>query len=128
MLALAIPYLLVFVAALVATLLLTPLVRETARRLGMVDSPDARRINTVPIPRGGGLAIVLGVYATYLFLLAFTDRPLIHGLPDAKAGALFALSGAIALLGLADDKFSLSPKAKLLGQVEIGRASCRERV
>ena len=107
MLKLALPYVFVFFAALVATLILTPIVREINRRLGMVDRPGARRINTVPIPRGGGLAIVVGVYATYAAFLAFTGRPPIHGLPDAGAFALFALSVAIALLGYADDKFSL---------------------
>ena len=46
-----------FVASLMLTLLLTPVVREINRRLGMVDRPDARRIKKVAIRRGGGLAL-----------------------------------------------------------------------
>ena len=55
------PFLSAFAGSLVLTLLLTPVVRELNRRLGMVDKPDPRRINTMPVPRGGGVAIVLGV-------------------------------------------------------------------
>ena len=47
-----IPYVIVFASTLVLTLLLTPVVREACRFFGMVDMPDARRINRIPIPRG----------------------------------------------------------------------------
>src|SRR4029450_7039161 len=41
-------------------LLLPPLIRRTVRRYGIVDRPNARRVNTRPIPRAGGLAIAVG--------------------------------------------------------------------
>ena len=44
-----------FLASFLLCLVLTPLVRGLARRLGMVDVPSARRINKTPVPRGGGL-------------------------------------------------------------------------
>ena len=112
-------YLVVFLAPLVLTLLLTPVVREVNRRLGLVDRPDARRINKVPIPRGGGLALVVGVILPYAAFHAVTGRPWLQGLSDDRAYALVTLAVAIALLGFADDKFSLSPKVKLLGQVVV---------
>ena len=65
MIAKLLPYLSVFFGSLVATLILTPIVRELNRKFGMVDKPDPRRINTVPIPRGGGLAIVLGLVTNH---------------------------------------------------------------
>ena len=40
------------------SLVLTPLARWFMRRIGAVDQPDSRRVNKVPIPRGGGLAVV----------------------------------------------------------------------
>ena len=43
-------------AALLA-LVLTPLVRRVVLRYEIVDRPEARRVNTVPVPRGGGLAV-----------------------------------------------------------------------
>ena len=115
----ALPYLAAFFAPLAVTLLATPVVRELNRRLGMVDRPDPRRINKVPIPRGGGVALVFGVFAPYLAFHLVTGRPWIQGLADSQAYALAALAVAITLLGFADDRFSLPPKAKLLGQVVV---------
>ena len=119
MIAKLLPYLTVFFGALVATLILTPVVRELNRRLGMVDKPDPRRINTVPIPRGGGLAIVLGVGLSYGIFLMVTGRSVLFGVPDATSYKMTVLAVAIALLGLTDDKLSLPPKLKLLGQLAV---------
>ena len=113
------PYAAVFLGALLLTLVLTPIVRELNRRLGMVDKPDPRRINKVPIPRGGGLAVVLGLFVSYGIFLAVTGRPGIYGLPQPTFWKMAVLSLSIAALGLADDKFSLPPKLKLLGQVVV---------
>ena len=113
------PYLAAFLGSLVLTLVLTPVVREVNRRLGMVDKPDPRRINTVPVPRGGGLAILLGVAISYGLFLFVTGRPGLYGMSDAKFLKMVVLSFAIAGLGLADDKFSLPAKVKLLGQLVI---------
>ena len=114
------PYATCFAAALVLTLVLTPLVRETNRRLGMVDKPDPRRINKVPIPRGGGIALVLGVTISFSLFIAFTGRPAMQGVSDGHFLRLGILAFVMALVGLADDKFSLPPKVKLLGQVVVG--------
>ena len=54
---------------------LTPLCRRLARRFGMVDTPSARRINTVPVPRGGGLAIYLATTLTLLVYVLMTGKP-----------------------------------------------------
>ncbi|MCS6776085.1 MAG: hypothetical protein NZ557_06045, partial [Chthonomonadaceae bacterium] len=51
------------VAALVAALLtmgVTPAVRRWAERMNAIDLPEERRVNTRPMPRAGGIAIVLG--------------------------------------------------------------------
>ncbi|MBO7721208.1 MAG: hypothetical protein J6T01_02260 [Kiritimatiellae bacterium] len=113
------PYITVFAASLLATLVLTPLVREINRGLGMVDEPGGRRINTRAVPRGGGAAIAIGVNLSYLVFVALTGRPVVFGLPDAVSCKIMALSLAIALLGLGDDKFSLPPAVKLAGQVSV---------
>ena len=113
------PYAVVFLGALLLTLILTPVVREVNRRIGMVDKPDPRRINKVPIPRGGGLAIVLGMALSYGVFLLVTGRPCVYGLANAVSLKMSILAVATALLGLADDRFSLPPKLKLLGQLVI---------
>ncbi len=118
-------YLCAFLAALALTLLLTPLVREMNRRLGMVDRPDPRRINKVPIPRGGGLALFLGVIVSHAVVLYFTGRPALMGAEVAAGSAwkLAVLSAAIVAIGFADDKWSLHPKVKLAGQLAVALAT-----
>lgn len=107
-----------FVASLLLTLLLTPVVREINRRLGMVDRPDPRRINKVPIPRGGGLALYLGVSTVFgLCVLIFGESVLAGSL--SRFLRLLLLATATMALGYADDKFGLNPRAKLLGQVSV---------
>lgn len=113
------PYLASFFGALALTLVLTPLVREMNRKLGMVDKPDPRRINKVPIPRGGGLALVLGVSLSYAAFVLLSGRPAMQGVSDWAFLRLGILAIAMAAVGLADDKFSLRPKVKLLCQVVV---------
>ena len=119
MIAKILPYACVFIGSLGLTLILTPLVRELCRKVGMVDKPDPRRINKVPIPRGGGMAIVLGMAISYGTFLAVTGRPIIFGVSNAICLKMAILALATALLGLTDDRFSLPPKIKLLGQLVI---------
>ena len=113
------PYVCVFLGSLGLTLVLMPIVREVNRMLGMVDKPDPRRINKVPIPRGGGLAIVFGMAVSYGVFLIATGRPWIYGVSNAVCWKVGVLALAMAFLGLADDRFSLPPKVKLLGQLVI---------
>ncbi len=107
-----------FAASLVLTLVLTPLVRVLNRRLGMVDKPDPRRINKVPVVRGGGLALFVGVIVPTLLFVALSDIPV---LPFANANfyRLAVLSLAIVAVGYADDKFGLKPLVKLLLQLAV---------
>ncbi len=114
-------YLIAFGGALVLTLILTPLVREMNRRFGMVDKPDPRRINRVPIPRGGGLALALGVMVSYAVFIFFSGRPPLHApaLDPFVHWKLCTLALGIVTLGYTDDKWNLPPKVKLLGQLVI---------
>ena len=115
----AVDYAVAFGAALVLTLVLTPLVRNMNRRLGMVDKPDPRRINKVPIPRGGGIALFLGVIASYSVFTLVSGRPPLQGdgVTTATYWKLVAIATGVTALGWLDDKFSLRPKVKLAGQV-----------
>lgn len=111
------PYWGVLFASLCLSLILTPICRAFAARFGMVDKPSARRINKKPIPRGGGLAIYIALAAT---LYVSTDVLGLSLVPSAGTiHRLMALSGALCLVGLADDKFSLPPLVKLGGQVAV---------
>ena len=117
----SIDYLIAFAGALLLTLVLTPIVREMNRRLGMVDKPDPRRINKVPIPRGGGLALAAGVLLSYSVFILISGRPPLQawGVSPYMFWKLSALAALICALGYVDDKVSLKPKTKLFGQLAI---------
>lgn len=64
-------YIAVFLTGFVVTYLLTPVVRSLAVRFGVVDLPNERRPHKHPTARGGGLAVVLGIFAACAMGLAF---------------------------------------------------------
>lgn len=121
------PIVVVFVLAAAIALLLTPLVRRTVRRYGIVDRPDARRVNTRPIPRAGGAAIAVGFLAVAVpFTLLNASA---HWVPmplNITAGdliALFAGGAVAAIIGALDDLFDLRARWQLLGQVLLALAA-----
>ena len=93
--------------ALLIVVLLTPAVGGMARLLGVVDRPEARRLNPNPIPRLGGIAIFFGIFVP---ALAFLE------LGRETRGIL--LGAAVAtVVGAIDDFRVLKPGRKLAGQV-----------
>ncbi len=106
------------VSAFLFTLVLTPLVRTLNKALGMIDKPDPRRINTVPVPRGGGVALFLGVQLSVLLLWWLYGKELAM-FASGPFFKLAILAAVMCLIGLADDKFNLPPKLKLLGQIAV---------
>ena len=99
--------------------LLTPIVSNVFRRLGIVDQPDnARKLHQRPIPRVGGVAIALS-YALAFGLLVLTNLKggvIVWGaLPFAWR--LFPAAGLVFAVGLLDDLVGLKPAPKLLGQI-----------
>lgn len=101
-----------FVAALLIALLMTPLVKRFAFWVGAVDAPNHRKVHSRIMPRLGGLAIFIAFIAAY-----FVVSPAINTL---KTDVVFGLLGGgaiVVLIGALDDRFDLSPKIKLLGQI-----------
>ncbi len=119
----AMPYFLVAVAAFLATYLCVPPVKLLARRLGAIDYPSKRRINTKPIPRLGGLAMFAGLCLALVVEIAgiklFGWPPIL--IPHPSMTINYPLLGVafliIVITGAVDDVRSLSPKKKLLGQI-----------
>ena len=113
------PYWGLFLGAFLLGLVLTPLCRELARKCGMVDAPSARRINKVPTPRAGGLAVFLSVTAALAAYMLLTGARLSPLFPNEVIWRMMGLSAALVVVGLADDKFGLPPVVKLAGQVAV---------
>ncbi len=93
--------------AVLITFLLTPIARAAAIRFGLIDEPGERRINTRPVPSGGGLAIFAAFWATVL----------IAGVWESELWAWLIASMVIVIVGMIDDRFSLRPGWKLIGQI-----------
>jgi UDP-GlcNAc:undecaprenyl-phosphate/decaprenyl-phosphate GlcNAc-1-phosphate transferase len=94
-----------FLTAAVLVLLLTPLVARIAPRIGGVDhGGDRPRVHTRPVPRIGGVAIVIGI---------LTSAAVWGDLDGPYTGMLIG-TGLVALVGLYDDIFGLRPSVKLV--------------
>ena len=94
------------VLALLIVLLLTPAVGGMARRLGAVDHAERRRLNVLPIPRLGGIALFLGMLVPALAFL-----PLGREMRGLLLGAAVATT-----VGAIDDFRGLFWWQKLAGQ------------
>ncbi|MDP8971895.1 MAG: undecaprenyl/decaprenyl-phosphate alpha-N-acetylglucosaminyl 1-phosphate transferase, partial [Actinomycetota bacterium] len=112
-------YLIVLAVALGTTLVLTPLVRRLAFRIGAVVRPDDRRIHERPTPTLGGVAMYLGFLAA---MAAATRIPQFEGVFATTSEPLGVILGAtiIFLVGLVDDLREVSAPAKVAGQVLAG--------
>lgn len=101
-------FFLAFGLAFMVSLVATPLVRALAIKIGAVDYPEhTRKVHGRPVPRIGGVAIVVAFVMT--FLLYFDLSRAFYGL----------LGGLLILftVGIVDDIRGLNPWAKLLWQV-----------
>ncbi|EUJ25141.1 llm protein [Listeria grandensis FSL F6-0971] len=86
-----------------ASLLLTPIVRRIVLRFDITDKPDKRRINVVPIPSLGGVAIFVA-FLIGMFLLPI-DKTLLWPLVIGAS--------VIAITGMLDDILELKARYKL---------------
>ena len=106
--------LLSFIAALVATLIFTPVVRALAMRWNIVDSPDGhRKLQKKAIPLLGGIAVFAGWWLGLGSVVA-CGLPLV--LPSITPWAALTLA-ALALIGVVDDSRNLSAQKKLFFQM-----------
>ncbi|TQS71256.1 undecaprenyl/decaprenyl-phosphate alpha-N-acetylglucosaminyl 1-phosphate transferase [Ornithinibacillus gellani] len=88
-------------------LVITPAFIKIAKRWNWTDLPNNRKVHKDPIPTLGGIAI----FISFIIGLIITQ-------PEGKYHVAI-LAGAVIVLivGILDDLFELSPKAKLIGQL-----------
>lgn len=112
------PYMPVFYVSFVTALLLTPMMRMLAHRHGIVDDPDGRRkVHTQPIAYLGGVSIFLAWLAgvtVSLFLRPHYEQ--LSGNIQVPFGVMMG-AATVVLFGLMDDVYSLTPRAKIAGQL-----------
>ena len=95
-------------ATMIISAILTPFVRRIAFKIGAVDKPNARRVNKVPMPTMGGLAIFLAFNFSLFFLLR-------NQIPNPQFYGIFFGECIIMLTGIIDDIFELKPSQKMIG-------------
>ncbi|MGB8031075.1 MAG: glycosyltransferase family 4 protein [Terracidiphilus sp.] len=92
----------VFVLLFAISALITAGVRKLLGRHGLMDLPNARSSHAVPVPRGGGVGIVVAFLSAVAWI--FARHVILAGL----AWALIGGGVAIAIVGFLDDRFRLS--------------------
>ena len=112
----------VFAVAFVVTFATVPLAKRIAMVVGAIDYPGNRRINSVPIPRCGGIAMYLGLVAA-AFTVFIGSRFFgwrLEGYYTFEGVNYIVLYIGITLMflvGLIDDITQLKPSIKFAGQI-----------
>jgi len=100
-----------FAAALAASLVLTPICRSVAQRLGLVAKPKEDRWHKQPTALFGGLAIAVTTLSLGIAMG-----------PDAHVWQLIACGLAISAFGFVDDLLSLKASTTLVVQISVASA------
>ncbi len=107
-------FLILFFAAFLVSIILMPLVKKFAFKVGAVDVPNSpRKIHKLPIPLMGGIAAYLSfVIITVCYILIanpnFTIIPLKFYIATFVGGFVLMLGGYF------DDKYNLAPKYQII--------------
>jgi UDP-GlcNAc:undecaprenyl-phosphate GlcNAc-1-phosphate transferase len=109
-------YLFILLVAATVTYLTTPFVRRFARRIGAITPVRDRDVHSVPIPRMGGTAMLMGFGVA---IITASQVPFFDGVFTADRAPYAVLLSAVAvcLLGVADDLWGLDAITKLAGQL-----------
>jgi UDP-GlcNAc:undecaprenyl-phosphate GlcNAc-1-phosphate transferase len=101
-----------FLLAALVSILLTPLARALATRLGVLDRPsEERKIQKAPVPRLGGLAILVATLTPLAGLYFYRNALSAIVYADGRqVAALLCATFVVVLAGVLDDVRGLSQK------------------
>lgn len=100
------------ILTMIISLVITPLIKIVTFRLGAVDYPNERRVNTVPMATAGGVSI----FITFTFSSLFLFGPVVNHFVKPIILAAFI----IVVVGFIDDVKELKPWQKMLGILIAG--------
>lgn len=99
------------IVAFIATSWFQPHILRIAKDKNIVDNPDARKLQRIPIPVMGGIVVVFGILAG---LMSFTIFDNVNSMLAVIAAVLI-----IMFVGLVDDIRGLSPKIRFVIEILI---------
>ncbi len=105
-------YIAAFALAFGISLVTTPFSKKLSIKVGAIDYPKKRGMHKKPIPRLGGIAIVLGFMITMCIILWFVPELQTVQFAGFMAGAVIIIA-----IGIIDDIRSVSAKTKLAFQI-----------
>jgi len=105
-------YIMAFAVSFGIVLFLTPWARKVSIKLGAIDKPKPRGMHKEPIPRMGGIAIVLGFMATMGLAMIFMEDLRTLQFAGFLVGAVIIVG-----LGMLDDIYELPPGIKFAVQI-----------
>ncbi len=92
--------------AMAVSMAIIPLMMRFAPVLGMIDLPDPRKVHLIPVPRVGGIGIVIGALLPLIIWLPFDNLVL----------SFFIGSFVLLVFGVWDDVRELDHYVKFVGQ------------
>ena len=100
-------FLLIAIISMAVSMAIIPIMMRFASVLGMVDKPDQRKVHLIPIPRVGGIGIVIGALV-----------PMLIWLPSTPLNNSFIFGCVVLLIfGVWDDIKVLGHYVKFTGQL-----------
>jgi len=102
---------LVFMVAIVISTVAYPTVFRFAKRYNIVDNPNARKLQRVPIPMMGGVVVYIGIIAGMIVLFLFLKESLL-------LWGLLAMT-IMMLIGIWDDVKDLSASLRFLLEIAM---------
>jgi len=109
--------------AIILSLVLTPFVIAFARKFGVVDKPNVRKVHKNAMPRMGGAAFFLSFHLAILVEILIGGHSFSQPMMAILAGGV-----VIFALGLWDDLKEISPKAKFLVQFGVAAFICSQGI
>ena len=110
-----------FMLSFITSFVCVPMTIKLAKKVGAIDYPNERRVNVKPIPRIGGIAVIIGFLVAVIFLIATMaiQGDLNLEEENMKMKLIGFLLGGIVLASAAlfDDIKNLKPWMKFLAQI-----------
>jgi UDP-GlcNAc:undecaprenyl-phosphate/decaprenyl-phosphate GlcNAc-1-phosphate transferase len=103
-------YFISFLASLLISMAMIFVFRMIAKKIGLVDKPNARKLHTDLIPLVGGIGVFLAVLATMCIL-----KPTIFSVYNIRN--MFFGASVMLVMGVLDDRFDLRAALKLTIQL-----------